>query len=112
MDAGAAFDILSIQLVKSKQSPTRENIQNYINSSDEIRSQIGGELFNLICASEEFENLKDTNEKVFEAVSKAKNDEIPASTVDTLNYQRFIKKGILQKKFFSSSLTEQKIGYE
>lgn len=112
MDAAAAFDILSIHLVKSQKSPTETNIQNYLDTANEIREQIGGELFNLVCASEEFSDLKASNEKVFEAVDLAKQDKIPASLADSLNYQRFLKKKNLQQKFFNSNLTEQKIGYE
>ena len=112
MDAGAAFDILSIHLVKSQKSSTKANVQNYLDTANEIREQIGGDLFNAICSSEEFAELKMANEKVFEAVDLAKQDKIPASLADSLNYQRFLQKKNLQQKYFNSNLTEQKIGYE
>lgn len=111
MDAGAAFDILSIHLVKSQKSSTEANVKNYLDTANEIREQIGGDLFNLICSSEEFSELKTANEKVFEAVDLAKQDKISASLADSLNYQRFLQKKNLQQKYFNSNLTEQKIGY-
>ena len=48
----------------------------------------------------------------FEAVNKAKNNEITAKDVDYCNYQRHIAKINFQKKFFSCDINEVKIGYE
>ena len=52
------------------------------------------------------------NRLTFEAVNKAKNNEVTAKEVDYCNYQRHIAKINFQKKFFSCDVNEVKIGYE
>lgn len=111
MDVAAAFDILSIQLVKSQKSPTEQNVSNYFACLEEIKEQIGGSRFFVILNSQEFQDLKAANLLMFNTVEDAKEDKVKASTVDKMNYERFLAKGRLQKKFFSEELTEQKIGY-
>jgi len=111
IDIGACFDILAIQLIKSQKSPTSQNVVNYFECLEEIKEQLGGQKFFIILNSQEFKNLKAKNEEVFNAVSKAQKDEIPASVVDTLNHGRYLCKGRLQEKFFGEKLTEQKVGY-
>jgi len=111
-DIGAAFDILSILLVKSQKSPTQQNIDNYINCATEIRQELTDDVFNKVCSSDLFRELKEVNNLMFDTVELAKKDEILASKVDSVNYQRYLKKSNLQKEFFGGELSEQKIGYE
>ena len=62
--------------------------------------------------SEEYKNMIKANELTFDAVDKAKNNEVTAQHVDYCNYQRHAAKQNFQKKFFTSDLSELKIGYE
>jgi hypothetical protein len=48
----------------------------------------------------------------FDAVDKAKTNEVTAQHVDYCNYQRHTAKQNFQNKFFNSDLSEVKIGYE
>ena len=74
--------------------------------------QIGHQKFEEIIHSKEYSDLTESNNLTFEAVDKAKTDDVLASYVDKCNYQRMISKESLQKKFFSSVLNEKKMGYE
>jgi hypothetical protein len=108
---GNAFDILSILQVKAKRFPIEKNVLNYFNCLDEIKSQVGGQLFFVVLNSQEYRELYLTNFDCFDAVDKAKSDLVLASVVDKLNHQRFLYKTKIQEKFFEGQLTEQKIGY-
>ena len=107
-----AFDYLAILEVKLKKQPKNKTLLYEIcKVTNLINNQIGGILFANIYDSYEYNALIEINEKVFEAVEKAKEDEIKASEVDNLNYQRFVCKQALQKTFFDNSTVEIKIGY-
>ena len=62
--------------------------------------------------SKEYENMIKANELTFDAVDKAKNNEVTAQCVDYCNYKRYIAKQDFQKKFFDCELKEQKLGYK
>ena len=47
----------------------------------------------------------------FNAVDKAKNNEVTAQHVDYCNFQRHTAKQNFQKKFFNNDLSELKMGY-
>jgi hypothetical protein len=108
---GYAFDYLAILEVKTGKSPSPQNTRNFADCLADLRAQLNPERLAQILASPEYADLVQTNRKVFEAVDGAKRDEVPASRVDALNYQRFECKQRLQNKFFHEPLTEQKIGY-
>lgn len=110
VDEAYAFDFLSILELKKQKGSDVDHYLDHI--KNEIIAQIGTEKFQSIVNSQEYYDLLDSNNQTFEAVDKAKTDQVSASHVDKCNYQRMISKGILQKKFFSSSLNEKKIGYE
>ena len=59
--------------------------------------------------SKEYENMIKANELTFDAVDKAKNNEVTAQCVDYCNYKRYIDKQDFQKKFFDCELKEQKL---
>lgn len=109
VDEAYAFDFYSILELKynngyisqSSLDQTREDLYN----------GIGTELTHKILRSTEYENLKHANLLTFEAVDKAKTDEVTASYVDKCNYERMLAKKNLQASFFRSELSETKIGY-
>lgn len=108
---GSAFDILSILQVKAKKLPNAKNVSNYFDCLEEIKSQVGGQLFFRVLNSQEYKDLFGVNWDCFEKVDLAKTDSIPASDVDKLNHERFILKQAIQTKFFDGEISEQKIGY-
>ena len=108
---GYAFDYFAIMQVKAQKTESEINIRNYHLCFNNLRAEVGPKLFDLIVSSQEYKDLVNVNAKTFDAVDKAKTDEIPASLVDRLNYERYLKKCALQEKFFDSKMDEQKIGY-
>jgi len=110
VDEAYAFDYYSIFELKTTKN------QNLVDSMNQIKidliSQIGEEKFKEIINSEEYRKLYDANSETFDAVDKAKTDEVLASHVDKCNYLRMLAKKDLQNKFFTNKLTEFKIGYE
>lgn len=108
---GSAFDILSILQVKAKKLPNAKNVSNYFDCLDEIKAQVGGQLFFQVLNSQEYKDLFKSNWSCFEAVDAVKDDSIPGSAIDVLNHNRFLLKQKIQVKFFGGEITEQKIGY-
>ena len=101
LDESVAFDMLSILYVK---------IQNGLPSGGEaasiyrqIRIALGVELTTDVLNSPEFRELRNANERVFDCVGKAKNNEITAKEVDLANHKRFLAKRALQSKFWPAS---------
>jgi len=112
VDEAYALDVLAISLVKSRKAPSIAAYKNYFDFAIEIKSQISLDKFSEIIDSPEFDALVDANDKVFDGVDLAKKDGIPASALDSLNYQRFLCKKKIQEKFFNGEMSERKIGYE
>jgi hypothetical protein len=110
VDEAYAFDYYSILKLKKENGSDIDHVISVIES--DIVNQIGETEFNLIINSEEYLNLYSSNKTTFDAVDKAKTDEVLASYVDKCNYLRMIHKKELQNKFFSSNLSEIKLGYE
>lgn len=110
VDEAYAFDYLSIlEIKKNKKSDSYEPwLQCYKNLQD----QFDNEKWLSMIYSKEYKEMLKANELTFEAVDKAKNNEVTAKYVDHCNYMRFLAKQNFQKKFFSSDLSESKIGYE
>lgn len=107
VDEGYAYDFLAILDVKrQKKIPNSE--KNFKISYDHIESQIGKEIHNAICNSDEYLKLVTVNKETFDAVEKARYGSISAKEVDELNMKRYYSKVALQKKFFSSEILEQK----
>jgi len=112
VDECYAFDYLAILNVKLFLD--ENNVQKKLSFDkccNSLRSQMS-DLFDTILKSDEFKNCFEANLKTFEAVDKAKTDQVPASYVDHCNYLRHLAKIDIQKKFFKNDITEQKIGYE
>ena len=109
VDYGYAFDVLAIIEVKNKIVGKKN--QNYYKLYKEIEEQIGQEKMNEVINSKEYMRLIDTNQKVFDLVDQAQKDNGLAKRVDSANYERYIVKTNLQKKFFNENITEIKLGY-
>jgi hypothetical protein len=110
VDEAYAFDYLSILEVKKEK--TSSNHEAWFNCWKHLRNQFESEKWLLMICSEEYKNMIKANKLTFEAVDKAKTNEVTAQYVDFCNYQRHIAKENFQKKFFSKSLSEVKIGYD
>ena len=116
LDEAYVFDLLSILDLKRAKSTGREDnqkhIENYNILYDEISEQITDIKMHQIIKSEEYTHLVAINSKVFDLVDLGKDQEGLAKTTAMANYDRFILKNELQKKFFKNPLKEAKIGYD
>jgi hypothetical protein len=110
VDEAYAFDYYSILKLKRENGSDIDQVIDLIKY--DIINYIGEIKFNLIINSKEYENLYLSNKNTFDAVDKAKTDQVLASHVDRCNYLRMIHKKELQSKFFSNDLSEVKLGYE
>jgi len=110
VDEAYAFDYLSILEVKKQKSSSA--IEAWSKCYVHLQTQFDSERWFLMINSKEYKNMIKTNQLTFDAVDKAKNNEVTAQHVDYCNYQRHIAKQNFQKKFFTSDLSELKIGYE
>ncbi len=111
LDEAYVFDLLSIYAVKIDNSDSekkRQSEKNYNLLSNEIIESIGIDKFTDIILSDEYKDLVDANQIVFELVDRAKENKLAKATADA-NYERYIKKVELQQKFFQTKITEIKI---
>jgi len=109
VDEAYAFDYLSILQVKKQKSYSA--IEAWSNCYVNLQTQFDSEKWFLMINSEEYENMIKANQLTFDAVDKAKNNEVTAQYVDYCNFQRHTAKQNFQKKFFNNNLSELKIGY-
>jgi hypothetical protein len=110
VDEAYAFDYYSILELKKVNGSNVDEIITTIKT--DIINQVGFELYEFIIKSEEYKDLYLANKLTFDAVDKAKTDNVLASYVDKCNYLRMENKKKLQNKFFKGELSEVKIGYE
>ena len=110
VDEAYAFDYLSILEIKKQKSSISNNA--WIKCYVYLQNQFDNEKWSHMMHSKEYESMIKANELTFDAVNKAKNNEVTAQHVDYCNYQRHSAKQNFQKKFFTSDLSELKIGYE
>jgi hypothetical protein len=110
VDEAYAFDYLSILEIKKQKSSN--NVQAWLNCWSHLQNQFEREKWLSMIYSQEYKDMINANQLTFEAVDKAKNNEVTAQYVDYCNYQRHIAKENFQKKFFNTNLSELKIGYE
>ena len=109
VDEAYAFDYLSILEIKKEKS---SNNKQWLDCLLHLQNQFEPEKWLSIIHSEEYKSMIKANLLTFNAVDKAKNNEVTAQHVDYCNYQRHTAKQNFQKKFFMSDLSELKIGYE
>jgi len=114
VDEAYAFDYLTILYIKSeKNNFLGQPFDNWKRCYDYLKIQINNDnLWNDIIYSQEFKNMELANLNTFNAVDKAKTNEVTAQYVDFCNYQRHLAKEKFQNKFFPQKLTETKLGYE
>lgn len=110
VDEAYAFDYLSILEVKKQKSSSA--IETWSKCYIHLQTQFDSEKWFFMVNSEEYKNMIEANKLTFDAVDKAKNNEVTAQYVDHCNYQRHAAKQNFQKRFFNSNLSELKIGYE
>jgi hypothetical protein len=109
VDEAYAFDYLSILEIKKEKY---SNNTQWLDCWLYLQNQFESEKWLSMIHSEEYKNMIKANLLTFDAVDKAKNNEVTAQHVDYCNYQRHTAKQNFQKKFFTSDLSELKIGYE
>jgi hypothetical protein len=109
VDEAYAFDYLSILEVKKGKS--FNNNQAWLNCWSHLQKQFEPEKWLSMIYSEEYRSLLKVNALTFDAVDKAKTNQVSAKYVDDCNYQRYLAKQNFQNKFFKSNLSEIKIGY-
>ena len=110
VDEAYAFDYLSILEVKKQKSST--SYDSWQKCYNHLENQFDSEKWKLMINSEEYNNMIKANLLTFDAVDKAKTNEVTAQHVDYCNFQRHTAKQNFQNKFFNSDLSEVKIGYE
>ena len=110
VDEAYAFDYYAIMELKCHKGAIPELLLKKIEYN--ITKQLGTELFQTILESSEYKKLYEANVNTFDAVDKAKTNQVTAQEVDRTNYERMLAKKALQSKFFENALSEQKIGYE
>ena len=110
VDEAYAFDYLSVLEVKKQKSSISNDA--WAKCYVYLQNQFDNEKWLHMMHSKEYESMIKANELTFDAVDKAKNNEVTAQHVDYCNYQRHSAKQNFQKKFFTSDLSELKIGYE
>ena len=112
-DSAYCFDFLSILDVKKTKNP--QNYDNYTNFSTQLRlleDFIGKDKLDYVMGSKEYTELFLINFRLYDLVDLAKKDIVKASEVDAVVYERFVAKGLLQKRFFPQEIQiEKKIGY-
>lgn len=100
VDEAYALDYYAILIVK------KSILQGVI--SNHISTQLGHSKFEEIVLSQEFTSMLEANQLVFDCVERARYGDISAKELDDANMQRHYAKQALQKKFFSTNLTENK----
>lgn len=111
LDEGYIFDMLAILEIKSKIFTGHKYdkaVESMTIMSNEIISQIGKDKFDQITSSDEYQNLFNANKKVFELIDLAKTSDGLSKDTDDANYERYLKKVDLQKKFFNDNIFEVK----
>jgi len=111
VDESYAYDYLSILSIKDDKKKCFQSAENFKVCYDNIEMQVGTQLHLKILDSNEYSDLRSVNFETFDAVDKAKTDQVNASFIDSLNYKRFLCKRSLQNKFFDLPQKEDKIGY-
>lgn len=110
VDEGYAYDYLAILQVKKSKINSDISHANFEICQDKIASQIIFELHDEIINSKEYKSLVEINNKVFDAVNKARYGIISAKEVDDLNMKRYYAKTSLQQRFFPLiELSEEKL---
>jgi len=114
VDEAYAFDMLSILEVKDNLAHSSDTNKNYRKMRDEIILQIGLEKFGQVKCSLDYSTLVLQNTLIYQMVNEVKllvDQDSLACKIDAANYQRFLIKKEIQKKWFEKELKETKHGY-
>ena len=103
VDEGYAMDYLAILEIKAKKKINESCEKAYSDCLENVSEEIGGAKISEILNSPEYKNLKEANEKTFDAVELARYGETTAKNVDDCNMKRFLCKKALIEKFFPKS---------
>lgn len=112
VDESYAFDFLSILDVKLNRHNDGCTQMYKDKVVQALEQQLGKELVGQILKSDEYRRCIDANDAMFNLVDAAKQDTVSAREVDYGNYARCEAKKALQLKFFGSSTSEVKTGYD
>ncbi len=111
LDEAYVFDLLAIYEVKMDKcdgEKLSKTIQSYTTLANDIKEQIGQDLYFEIIDSDTYADLKNANREVFELVDRASETQLSQDTASA-NYKRYILKHRIQSEFFNSILQEVKI---
>lgn len=111
LDEGYVFDMIAILEIKSKiftGQKLHKAIESMNSICQEVKSQIGKDKFDKILASDEYQKLYLANKKVFGLIDLAKTSKGLSKETDDANYDRYLNKISLQKKFFNDIISEVK----
>lgn len=108
VDLAYAFDFLSILQVKADEIKDDISFNNFKYQKDYIAKQVKPLLFKKIIDSKEYKDLYSVNKNLWDSINLIKTKKISAKYIDDLNYQRWIIKNKLQKRFFKTKTSEQK----
>ena len=104
VDESYFFDYFSI--LEIKKSISLDMYRVYLSS------QITNMKCNEVFSSQEYQNLKNINQDLFNLIDECKIKFVSSVETDKLNYKRWEAKKALQENFFSNNpITEQKLGY-
>ena len=111
VDEAYVFDMLSILEVKMKKLEGDKLSVAYNSSKkliSEIVDQIGIEKYKNIIISDEYKQLVQANQNIFDLVDESQKNEGMAKVTDDANFARHLRKMNLQKAHFNNDLTEVK----
>tara|TARA_R100000541_G_scaffold1902_1_gene6989 strand:+ start:20158 stop:20517 length:360 start_codon:yes stop_codon:yes gene_type:complete len=109
VDESYAFDFLSIAWVK-KIKKLKNADEQFFFYFENIKYQIGSDLFYEIIESSEYNSLIHYNERIYEKLEEIRcnNCIVSAKIIDDLNTCRYHSKVKLQKSFFGKDIKEIK----
>lgn len=108
VDEAYAFDYLSILFIKREYG--ENNYNKWKECENFLKTQFSQDQWNTIINSAEFNSLISINRMIFDAVEKARNNNISAQELDNKNMERFYSKQTFQNNLFPNiPLCESKI---
>lgn len=126
-DPGKILDelaILNVKLEKSSGLEKDKNIDNFTQLARQIIDNIGKTKYDEILNSDEYHDLYRENLEIFMLVDRLNGLKKPhilmipdkvlakiAIEINDRNYNRYLAKIAIQKKFFNTEISEVKIGY-
>lgn len=114
VDEACAYDMLSILTIKYREKKLdSQACDNFCLLNNAIWNQIP--YHDKVRSSVQYKELFSVNEQLFALIDeyKIRGETLgDAGKIDNLNYRRYLAKNALQSAFFSSPISEQKLGYK